>query len=368
MSRILTAPAGLLAALALFLGLAPALQAQSSDDPWALRFRRLTDSIHLAYRPEPLRFIVEGNVTIIINEADVVVVDGSGAPAAARQVIAYIREQTPHPVRFLINTHGHGDHTLGNEAYVQAFSGIEIIARPETRGYMTGNGIDYVRQIAASTASRKQSGADEIARLQREGAPGHEVVIALLRQYYEHDLDLRQQAYRTLHLTPPTMTFESRLVLHRANRAIDIRYLGPGDTRGDAVVYLPNDRIVITGDMVVHPIPYGFSRHPLAWIQTLDALAALDFDLLIPGHGDVQEGKAYLDQVRALLRDVQAQIRRGLDRGLDLDGIRQQVDLRQRLDQFVQNDPVLRYFFRAYFSDPHIERAYNAITSRRSDR
>jgi cyclase len=349
--------------------IAAEVHAQAGDSPWQIKLRQVTGDVYVAYRPDPLRFIVEGNVTIIINDADVVVVDGSGAPEAARQVIAYIRQLTPNPVRVLINTHGHGDHTLGNQEYVEAFPGVEIIARPETRDYMTGagyppgRGIDYVRQIARSTASRKEAGAAEIARLRDEGVAENDTIIALLRQYYEHDLDLRQQAYRTVQLTPPTLTFGDRLVLHRGDRAIDVRYLGPGDTHGDAVVYLPQDHIVITGDMVVHPIPYGFSRHPLAWASTLDSLAALDFDLLIPGHGDVQRGKAYLNQVRDLLRAVRTPVQRGVESGLDLETVKRQVNLDQERDRFAGDDPVLRYFFKEYFADPNVERTFNAVTA-----
>ena len=345
------------------------VHAQAGNSPWALQFRQITGDVYVAYRPEPLRFIVEGNVTIIINDADVVVVDGSGAPEAARQVIAYIRKLTVNPVRVLINTHGHGDHTLGNQEYVEAFPGVEIIARPETRDYMTGTGyppgrgIDYVRQIARSIDSRKQAGEAEIARLQNEGVAENDTIIALLRQYYEYDLDLRQQAYRTVQITPPTATFGNQLVLHRGDRDIDIRYLGAGDTKGDAVVYLPQDRIVITGDMVVHPIPYGFSRHPLEWVQTLDSLAALDFDILIPGHGEVQQGKAYLHQVRDLLLAVQTQVQRGMDEGVALEAVKRQVNLDQQRNQFAGDDLVLRYFFKRYFSAPNIERTFNAITA-----
>lgn len=117
-------------------GAAPAhtlAQAGSETDPWALHFRSLSEDIHIAFRPEPLRFIVEGNVTIIINETDVVVVDGSGAPRAALQVIDFIRSHTPNPVSVLVNTHGHGDHTLGNQEYALAFPGVEIVSRPAHR-------------------------------------------------------------------------------------------------------------------------------------------------------------------------------------------------------------------------------------------
>lgn len=346
----------------LFMMAVPSVRAQPSGGPWDISFRQLTDDIHLAYRPEPLRFLVEGNVTIIVNSDDVVVVDGSGSRLAARQVIDYIRKLTPNPVSVLVNTHGHGDHTLGNEEYVLAYPGVEIVSRPETYEYMTGSGIGYVGQIAESTESRKEYGAEEIARLEAEDDPENEAILALMRQYYGQDIDIRQEEYRQVHITPATVTFTDRLTLHRGEREIQIRYLGPGDTHGDAVVYLPQDRVVATGDMVVHPIPYGFSRHPLEWVQTLDSLAALDFDILIPGHGDVQRDKSYLYQVRDLLRNVQRQLRQGLDDGLDLEGIQERMDLDAERALFTGSDPVLGYFFGGYFIAPNIQRTYDAMT------
>jgi len=368
MERRANGPAAVRAirAAALLAIAATPLLAASSSDPWQLSFRALTPEIDLAYRPEPLRFLVEGNVTLIFGANDVVVVDGSGSPRAARQVIAHIRARTSNPVSILVNTHGHGDHTLGNQEYAREFPGVEIVARPETREYLTGQGIGYVAQIAESTASRKRGGAEEIERLEKEGAPGDDAVIANLRQYYEHDLDVRQQEYRAVRVTPPTLTFTDRLTLHRPGREIDLLYLGPGDTHGDVVVFLPDDRLVVTGDMVVHPFPYGFSRHPLEWAETLDRLAALDFDTLVPGHGEVQQGKAYLAQVSALLRDVQAQVARGLDRGLDLEAIRAAVDLTSWRDALAGDDPVRRYFFRVYFAEPNVERTYDELAARRS--
>ena len=342
--------------------------AQDDSDPWSIEFRQVTEGVHVAYRPVPLRYIVEGNVTLIFNAADVVVVDGSGSPRAARRVINYIREQSPHPVSVLINTHGHGDHTLGNQEYLLAFPGIEIIARPETRDYLTGKGyppgrgIDYVRQIAENTESRKEAMLEETRRLEAEAAPGHQAIVTNLLQYVEGDIDVRQLEYRNIDLTPPTMTIDQRLTLHRGGRTIDIRYLGAGDTHGDLVVHLPEDRIVVTGDMVVHPIPYGFSRHQLEWAETLDALDKLEFDILIPGHGEVQEGKAYLRQLRALLEEVQTQVRRGIASGLDLDDVRAAVDLSAEQARFAQDDPVLRYYFTTYFATPSVNRTYTALT------
>jgi len=192
-------------------------------DPRDLEFMQVSDEIHVAFRPVPLRYWVEGNVTIILNEQDVVVVEGSGTDRSAEQVIGYIRTLTENPVSVLINTHGHGDHTVGNSVYRREFPGLEIIARPETRDYLTGSGIGYVKDLAQSTESRKARGHEEIARLEREQPPGYEAVVANLRQYYDRDIDIRQEAYSMAEIVPPTMTIDRRLVLHREHRTIDIR-------------------------------------------------------------------------------------------------------------------------------------------------
>ncbi|MGA7303580.1 MAG: MBL fold metallo-hydrolase [Rhodothermales bacterium] len=336
-----------------------------TTDPRDLDFVQISDDVHVAFRPDPLRYWVEGNVTIILNEKDVVVVDGSGSNRSARQVINYIRSLTDNPVTVLINTHGHGDHTVGNSEYVKAFPGIEIVSRQETYDYLTGSGIGYVADIAKSVESRKAAGEEEIQRVVAEGGPGAEAIVANLRQYFEHDIDIRQQAYREAVIAPPTITVESGLTLHRGKRTIEVRYLGPGDTHGDLVVFLPQDHIVATGDMVVHPFPYGFSRDALDWVNTLDSLAALDFDTLIPGHGEVQHAKSYLRKVQTLLRYVQREVNAAIDEGLTEDETAARIDLSSYKNSFAGDDPVTRYYFDEYFAHPNVRRTYRSIVESR---
>ncbi len=334
------------------------------DDPWLLEFEEIAPNIHVATRPEPLRYIVEGNVTIIVNEEDVVVVDGSGSPIAARRVIEHIRSLMKRPVSVLVNTHGHGDHTLGNEAYIEAYPGVEIVAHPKTYAYLTGRGIGYVADIAESTQSRKDAGFAEINRLRAEGAPGSEAVIANLERYYGHVIDVRQAEYRKTTVTPPTMTIDGEMILHRKNRTIRVMHVGAGDTAGDLIVYLPDDGVVATGDMVVAPFPYGFSRHPLAWRRTLERVDSLSFELLVPGHGAVQQGHGYLREVHALLTSVQEQLTASLAAGLDRKTAAARVDVSAFKDRMAAGDPVIRYYFDEYFLKPNVTRTLDAMERR----
>ncbi len=80
------------------------------------------------------------------------------------------------------------------------------------------------------------------------------------------------------------------------NREVQIKFLGRGNTAGDAVVYLPKEKIVVAGDLIVYPIPYIYDGYPTEWIQTLQNLAQLDADSIVPGHGPILHDKTYVCQ------------------------------------------------------------------------
>ena len=88
-----------------------------------------------------------------------------------------------------------------------------------------------------------------------------------------------------------TLTFEHDFTVDLGNREVQVKFLGRGNTSGDAVAYLPKERIVVAGDLVVHPIPYIYDGYPTEWIQTLQNLAQLDADSIVPGHGPILHDK-----------------------------------------------------------------------------
>ena len=214
------------------------------SDLYAVRLRKIKENVYVAYRPDPLRYFVEGNVTIIINELDVVVVDGGGAPLTARNIIAEIRKLTSKPVRYLINTHDHVDHTLGNQEYVKAFPGVDIITTPTTRESLDTVGRKYVADTIKDFDSRKERAEALFKRLPDEAKPGHDKVIAYWERYANEDIYARTEQYRQATITLPTITIEQKLTLYRGPRVIELLFLGHGDTPGDLVVYLPQDKIV----------------------------------------------------------------------------------------------------------------------------
>jgi glyoxylase-like metal-dependent hydrolase (beta-lactamase superfamily II) len=157
---------------------------------------------------------------------------------------------------------------------------------------------------------------------------------------------------------PPDVTFVDRLVLHRGERTIEIRWLGLGNTRGDTVVVLPKERIAASGDLVVHPIPFMFGSYFAEWIRTLDALDALPVDVLFPGHGPVLRDRTYLRQVSGLLQALVDRVQAAVAAGATLEQTRQQVMLQDWKATLAGDDAAKQRAFDAFVLQPAVEQTW----------
>lgn len=161
-----------------------------------------------------------------------------------------------------------------------------------------------------------------------------------------------------IHNTPPDLTFEEKLVLHRGERTIEILWLGRGNTRGDTVVFLPRERIAATGDLFVQPIPFGFGSYYEEWAATLARLDALGADVLVPGHGFVQRDRDSLRQVEALLTALVDAVKREVAAGATLEETQQRVTLADWKAKFAGADATRQRGFDAFFVQPAVVRAW----------
>jgi glyoxylase-like metal-dependent hydrolase (beta-lactamase superfamily II) len=307
--------------------------------------REVADGVYAALQPSAGRFN-ESNSAIIVNDRDVIVVDSQSSAAQVRELVAEIRKLTDKPVRYLVNTHFHSDHTQGNEIYREAFPGVEIIGHPtlledvprRAGAYLEEQIATYDAAIAEAEATlgRGEGPADLADRLAR----GREHVALL----------------RAIALVPPTLTVDDRLVLYRGERRVEILHFR-AHTRGDLVVYLPREKVLVTGDLL-DDLPYGGHGYPSSWVATLDALERLDFERVISGHGRVQEGKEHLARVRALLASVIAQAAAAVAEGKSLEETQASVDLSALRPGFVaEGDEAAARAFDE-FMPALVERAY----------
>jgi len=251
---------------------------------------------------------VSGNTTVIIGDREVFVVDSCFRPATAREDIAQIRQWTNKPVGYLLNTHFHNDHNNGNRAYMDAFPSIAIVAQVETKKDMDliqpGNIQRQPGETAALIAALKHGKTPRGRTLSEEEKKEVRAMLPGLEQM--------EDEFKSLVYQSPTLTFTDEIDIDIGNREVQVKHLGRGNTPGDAIVYLPKEKVIVAGDLLVHPIPYTFDGYPADWIQTLQKMGQLDADTIIPGHGPVLHDKSFLYLVVDLMKSAEEQVKAGI--------------------------------------------------------
>jgi glyoxylase-like metal-dependent hydrolase (beta-lactamase superfamily II) len=194
-------------------------------------------------------------------------------------------------------------------------------------------------------------------------AAGEPAEIVAYWKSYALDYGPQIREYIDIEIVLADETFSDRYVLHRGDRTIEFLFAGNANTDGDAIMWLPKEKIVASGDIVVGPTPYGFGSYPGEWGDTLRAIKALDYDILVPGHGDVQRDTSYLDVLTALMDDISKQGRAAVAGGADSEeALREAVDFSVHDKAIAGGDPLLQLLFRQWFSEPIIESVFIEAT------
>jgi glyoxylase-like metal-dependent hydrolase (beta-lactamase superfamily II) len=308
----------------------------------AFRFNKIQDGIYHAVGTGALS--VGCNASIIVNQDDVLVVDSHSTPAAAWALAEQVKTVTDKPIRYVVNTHFHWDHAHGNQIYGP---GVEIIGSEFTR-----------RMLAAGESTRGRSYdmfiggiPSQITQLKKqiESAPDASTKTKLSEQLAFQEQ--YQIATASVKVQPPTTTLTESLTLYRGGREIRLLFLGRGHTGGDVVVFLPRERVVATGDLLVAGTSYLGDAYLTEWSATLDKLRQLDFDWVLPGHGDAFQGKAKIDHFQAYLKDFWTQVRTLHDKGLSAEEAARRIDLRSHAVNYpaIRDVGVLNHgVYRAY--------------------
>jgi len=326
--------------------------------------RRVTDRVHVLAQAEPFHLQPMGNVTVVEQETGLILVDAGGSPGSGRQVVELVRAISAKPVTAVIVTHWHGDHHLGASAILEAWPGAELIATPATRANILGPSMAMFPQSADPAADERLRSqilamADGVTR----AAAAPDRPAAVRDGYARTGAELTRYAadMAGVRMIPPGRTFDGRLVLPDAAAPVEVSFLGRANTDGDAVVWLPRQKVLVTGDTVVAPVPFGFGSYPADWLDLIAALKAHDFAHLIPGHGPVQTDASYLDRLTGLITATRARVAAAAADGADLDVVRTRVDLSDQVAVFAGGDDWLRLWFQRYWVDPFVESAFKEV-------
>ena len=239
---------------------------------------------------------VGSNSAVIVNQDDVMVVDSHISPESARALLKELKTLTDKPVRFLVNTHFHYDHASGNQVFGPP---VEIIGHEFTRRKLTGD-ILKKGMFAELLAGMPKQLEDLKARASAEQDASAK---ARLEQQLKNQQAFSQQISETKP-TPPNVTLDDRMTLFRGDREIRLLYLGRGHTGGDVVVYLPKERVLCSGDLLVNQVANLIDGYVNEWPDALEKLKPIDFVDVIPGHGDPFKGKERIDWFQDYLRDI----------------------------------------------------------------
>ena len=227
------------------------------------------------------------NTGIVIGDDAVLVADTQATPAMAADVIRRIREVTDKPVKYVVLTHYHAVRVLGASAYRPQ----QILASQDTYDLIVERG--------------EQDKASEIGRFPRLFSNVESVPPGM---------------------TWPTMTFTGKMTLWLGQLEVQLLQLGRGHTKGDTVVWLPQERTLLSGDLVeFDATPYAGDAYFKDWPQTLDRLAALKPAALVPGRGPAlttpDQVAAGLRSTRDFIADLRRQVEAGVAAGHDLNAV-----------------------------------------------
>ena len=165
---------------------------------------------------------------------------------------------------------------------------------------------------------------------------------------------------------PPTLLVDRELTIDLGNRTVKIMHLGRGNTGGDVVAYLPQEKILASGDLIVSPVPYAFDGYPSEWVKTLQALAQLNPDTIVPGHGEVLHGTTYANLVADMMKSIVSQVDAKLaaNSEISLQDVQKTIDLKKFRESFCGSDKSACGFFDYSIGQKFVELAFNEAKAR----
>ena len=332
-------------------GTAQAQGAASYPSVLTYRTVRVAEGVYAFITPEERTGFQSGNSIAIIGDDGVLVFDTGNIPGSTRRQIAEIRKLTNKPVRYIVNSHWHPDHNLGNSEYRAAFPGVTIIGTSATRAGILERVPTYFGQMKSFATT------DSLMRLRlstgrmRDSSAMPDSVRLMWGLVTRDYADFMPEVAKAKPF-PPDLICDDSLTLYLGNRRVKVVSPGRGNTAGDTYIYLPEERVLLTGDLVTVPGPFPSTSYFADWIRDLDELKALHASVIVPGRGNVQHDYAYIDMVRELLVFTREQARAAVLGGVPLDSVRKRIDFEPFITRFSGGDAVRTEAFRSFYPYP----------------
>ena len=309
----------------ILLGGSAAPQGQTAAPPGstykgkAFTFNKIKDGVYHAVGTGSI--VVMSNATIVEGDSGVLVVDSHVSPGGAWALRKELGEITSKPIRYVVNSHYHFDHSHGNQIYGPE---VDIIGHQFARDMiLAGKSQDSpAREFFVGGIPNAIKTLEERLKTATDDKT---------RETVQNQLDIQRnhlEGTNAVTPTPPNVTLTQSMTVFLGSREVRLLFLGRGHTAGDVVVYLPQERLVATGDLLVENTSYMGDAFFTEWVDTIEALKKVDFETVLPGHGQAFTGKAKLDHWQAYLKDFWAQAQKFHKARVPWEEAAKQVDLR----------------------------------------
>jgi len=310
---------------------------------------------------------LDGNATAVVTPDGVLVFDANGTPAAARAVIAGIRQITDKPVKYLVISHWHWDHWFGAEAYKEAFPDVQIISHERERPIMLGPSQEFnkaflERDLPGYVESVKKEVVEE------EAKPLVPAGLAALKSRYEADRFFLEQK-RQARLTVANVTYAEQMTIYLGGREIRVMNFGRAVTPGDTVVYLPKEKVALIGDLIVNPVTFALGCYPTEWLKALEKVDGLDASVTVTGHGDPLKDKELLHATMDVMRVLLERGKELKAKGMDADQAKAAIlpELKELRVKITKDEPARNQQFEVYLVDWYLHRVYDELNGPLTD-
>jgi glyoxylase-like metal-dependent hydrolase (beta-lactamase superfamily II) len=309
--------------------------------------KQVADGVYAAVAKPSFR--TNCNSAIVLLDDGVLVVDSQSKPSAAEALIAEIKRLTDKPVRYVVITHFHNDHTQGIEAYLHQWPAVQIISTTATRDSIEQRTQARLEREAVTLPAQIQKLKSDLAKAEGSEKAQIQKNLGQAEEYFAES--------KKIHLVAPNLLLDDELDLHRKSGPIKMFSFAHAHTDGDLVVYLPSEKVLITGDIIHGAQPITKDGYLVEWIAAIDDLGRRDFRTVIGGHGEVLHDRTRFDLWKQYFTELLQQNARSYAAGESLDAARKRL-----VPIFLQKygDKFPKRFSETVVSD--IEKAYRVVS------
>lgn len=317
---------------------------------------KVTDNVYVF---KPKIDWTHGNGVAIIGPDGVFFIDTYLQYNYAEEAIRRLRKITRLPVRYIFNTHSHNDHTFGNGVFKRLFPQSRIIVQAAAVAPME-------KRVREETAGQPESIRSAIALADSEiqnGRTGETPITGSMVPYWRLSLQEAreyQQQYHSEKYYSPDITFSDSLTMRWGELTLQMIHMTEdGHSRSDAILWIPEKRLLVAGDLVVAPTPY-YSLPGIT--KAVQHLIAMEPSIIVPGHGEVEYDLNYLRLLERAFSTYQQAAQKAFDSGMSLQDARRSIAFPEIDREFTGDDDMKKFTYRAFVTNNIFARTWKPPT------